>query len=47
MAATLELKLKEGDPAPEFIAQVTGGKQIALSELKGRYARLHERSLWI
>ena len=41
MAATLELKLKEGDLAPEFAAQGTGGQRIALSELKGKNVILY------
>jgi peroxiredoxin Q/BCP len=41
MAATLELKLKEGDLAPEFEAQVTGGQRMALSELKGKNVILY------
>ena len=36
MAATLELKLKEGDRAPEFSALTSGGKQISLQALAGK-----------
>ena len=41
MAAIPELALKEGDKAPEFRAQSTGGKQIALSEYKGQNVILY------
>lgn len=41
MAATPELKLKEGDPAPGFKAQVTGGRDIALSDFKGKNVVLY------
>ena len=36
MAIALELKLKEGDKAPEFSAPTNGGGHLALSDLKGR-----------
>ena len=36
MAATPELALKEGDKAPDFQAQITGGKQVALSDYKAQ-----------
>lgn len=36
MAAKLELKLKEGDPAPAFTAPSSGGGQIRLSDCKGK-----------
>jgi peroxiredoxin Q/BCP len=34
--AELELKLKEGDPAPDFTAPASGGGTITLSELRGK-----------
>jgi peroxiredoxin Q/BCP len=36
MATKLELKLKEGDVAPEFTAATTGGGKISLADLKGK-----------
>src|SRR5439155_22589172 len=36
MAKTLELKLKEGDQAPEFTAPTNGGGTISLSEFGGK-----------
>ena len=36
MAKALELKLKEGDKAPEFSAPTNGGGHLALSDLKDR-----------
>ena len=36
MAKAPELKLKEGDKAPEFSAPTNGGGHLALSDLKGR-----------
>ena len=36
MAKVPELKLKEGDKAPEFSAPTSGGGHLALSELKGK-----------
>ena len=35
MAATLELKLKEGDRAPDFAAFTNGGNQVSLQGLAG------------
>lgn len=34
--AELELKLKEGDPAPDFTAASNGGGKISLAELRGK-----------
>lgn len=34
--AVLELKLKEGDPAPDFTAASNGGGKISLAELRGK-----------
>jgi peroxiredoxin Q/BCP len=36
MAKAVELKLKVGDRAPDFAAPGLGGKQISLSDLKGK-----------
>lgn len=41
MASTPELALKQGDKAPDFEAQITDGRQIALSEYKGRHVILY------
>jgi peroxiredoxin Q/BCP len=41
MAAELELKLKEGDAAPDFIASTNGGGQISLADFKGRNVILY------
>ena len=32
MAKEVQLKLKEGDPAPAFTAQTNGGKTVSLSD---------------
>ena len=34
--AELVLKLKEGDPAPDFTAPINGGGTVSLSELRGK-----------
>jgi len=36
MAKAIELKLKEGDNAPEFAAMTNTGEQLALADLKGK-----------
>jgi peroxiredoxin Q/BCP len=36
MPATLELKLKEGDPAPPFTGLTSGGGKISLADFKGQ-----------
>jgi peroxiredoxin Q/BCP len=36
MAKELELKLKEGDEAPEFSAVTNGGDKVSLADFKGR-----------
>jgi peroxiredoxin Q/BCP len=36
MTKTFELKLKEGDPAPDFQAVASGGTKVSLSELRGK-----------
>jgi thioredoxin-dependent peroxiredoxin len=41
MATKVELKLKEGDPAPEFTAKTNGGGTISLAELKGKNVILY------
>ena len=41
MAAELELKLKEGDRAPEFSAAASGGGTISLADFKGRNVILY------
>jgi peroxiredoxin Q/BCP len=37
----IELRLKEGDPAPEFSAAATGGGKVSLSELRGKNVILY------
>ena len=39
--AKLELKLKEGDVAPDFTAMTSGGGKISLAELKGKDVLLY------
>src|SRR6266404_3573349 len=41
MAQIPELKLKEGDQAPEFTARASGGKQISLADVKGQNVILY------
>jgi peroxiredoxin Q/BCP len=41
MAKELELKLKEGDKAPDFEAAITGGGRVSLSGLKGQNVVLY------
>src|ERR1035441_4985412 len=36
MAKELELKLKEGDAAPEFSAATSGGGKVSLADFKGK-----------
>jgi peroxiredoxin Q/BCP len=36
MAAKLELKLQEGDPAPDFTAATQDGTEVSLSDFRGR-----------
>jgi peroxiredoxin Q/BCP len=36
MAKAIELKLKEGDKAPEFTAMTSSGEKLALSELRAK-----------
>jgi thioredoxin-dependent peroxiredoxin len=41
MAKAIELKLKEGDPAPKFSALTTGGGKISLADYKGKNVILY------
>jgi peroxiredoxin Q/BCP len=41
MAKDIELKLKEGDPAPLFSASTSGGGRIALADLAGKNVILY------
>jgi peroxiredoxin Q/BCP len=41
MAKEIELKLKEGDKAPDFSAETSGGGRASLSELKGKQIVLY------
>jgi peroxiredoxin Q/BCP len=41
MAKAVELKLKEGDPAPAFTAGTSGGGRISLADFKGRNVVLY------
>jgi peroxiredoxin Q/BCP len=41
MATTIELKLKEGDPAPPFTAATNGGGRVSLADFVGRNVILY------
>ena len=41
MAKAIELKLKEGDKAPDFSAPTNGGGKIALSDFRGKHVILY------
>jgi peroxiredoxin Q/BCP len=41
MAKTLELTLKEGDPAPEFTAATNGGGAVSLTDFRGKNVILY------
>ena len=41
MARGIELELKAGDPAPDFKAKTSGGRELSLSELRGRNVVLY------
>jgi peroxiredoxin Q/BCP len=41
MANTIELKLKEGDVAPEFTTATSGGGRLSLSDLRGKSVVLY------
>jgi peroxiredoxin Q/BCP len=41
MAKAPDLKLKEGDPAPDFTAPASSGGNVSLSDFKGKYVVLY------
>src|SRR6516225_11689698 len=41
MSKTFELKLKEGDAAPDFQALANGGTKVSLSDFKGKNVILY------
>ena len=41
MAKTFDLKLQEGDKAPEFTASTNGGGRVSLSDFKGKNVVLY------
>ncbi len=41
MAKTIQLKLKEGDPAPGFTATASGGTRVSLEQFKGKHLVLY------
>ena len=41
MAKTIELKLKEGDKAPEFTAATNGGGTVSLADYRGKHVILY------
>ena|SRR5437773_434393 len=41
MAKAIELKLKEGDVAPEFTAETNDGRKVSLSDFKGKSVVLY------
>ncbi|MEY2428023.1 MAG: thioredoxin-dependent peroxiredoxin [Verrucomicrobiota bacterium] len=41
MANELQLKLKEGDPAPDFVAETDGAGKVSLSDFKGKNVILY------
>src|SRR5262245_50572269 len=41
MATNIELKLREGDKAPEFTASTSGGGRLSLSDFKGKNVVLY------
>lgn len=41
MAKDLELKLKEGDRAPAFVAATNGGGKVSLADFKGKHVILY------
>ena len=41
MSKAPEIKLKEGDKAPEFTAPINGGGRIALADFKGKHVVLY------
>ncbi|HZL78043.1 MAG TPA: peroxiredoxin, partial [Candidatus Limnocylindrales bacterium] len=41
MPKEIELKLKAGDPAPEFSAATSGGGKVSLADLRGQNVVLY------
>ena len=41
MAKEMQLKLKEGDKAPDFSADTSGGRHVSLSDFKGKSVVLY------
>jgi peroxiredoxin Q/BCP len=41
MANELQLKLKEGDPAPDFAAETDGAGKVSLADFKGKHVILY------
>jgi peroxiredoxin Q/BCP len=41
MAKTIELKLKAGDPAPDFSAATSGGGHVSLADFRGQHVILY------
>src|SRR3989442_14951353 len=41
MSKVAELKLKEGDSAPDFIAATNGGGKVSLADFKGKHVILY------
>lgn len=41
MAKKIEIKLKPGDPAPDFVAATNGGGEVKLADFKGRNVVLY------
>ena len=41
MAKKFELKLKEGDAAPDFTATANGGQRVSLTDFRGRHVILY------
>jgi thioredoxin-dependent peroxiredoxin len=41
MAKTIELKLRAGDPAPDFTSTTQDGTRVSLSDFKGRHVILY------
>lgn len=41
MAKTIQLKLKEGDPAPAFSADTNGGGHVSLADFRGKHVILY------
>jgi thioredoxin-dependent peroxiredoxin len=41
MAKTPEIKLKEGDPAPDFSAETNGGGRVSLRDFVGKHVILY------